>query len=179
LGRSERAIFRRVDEKGAIMGFQLPAYHHPDFSALGLDDAPNVRWATVEQDDVIPEGFHNTSMYPEYYKIDGNWKLAASSRMDACIVLRDDGTLHVVTDRHLKQGEGVALGRTEDGSEGIYVHTDGFEDPSATNGEKCSFRQGRSCETAYTRDYDNLIELLKYERDQRACRMSDGTGVCL
>lgn len=80
------------------MGFQLPVYHHPDFSALGLDDAPNVRWATVEQDDVIPEGFHNTSMYPEYYKIDGNWKLAASSRMDACIVLRDDGTLHVVTD---------------------------------------------------------------------------------
>ena len=45
------------------MAFQLPAYHHPDFSALGLDDAPNV-WGTVEQNGVIPEGFHSTSMYP-------------------------------------------------------------------------------------------------------------------
>ena len=46
------------------MAFQLPAYHHPDFSALGLDDAPNVRWGTVEQNGVIPKGFHSTSMYP-------------------------------------------------------------------------------------------------------------------
>ena len=46
------------------MAFQLPAYHHPDFSALGLDDAPNVSWGTVEQNGVIPEGFHSTSMYP-------------------------------------------------------------------------------------------------------------------
>lgn len=147
------------------MAFQLPAYHHPDFSALGLDDAPNVRWGTVEQNGVIPEGFHSTSMYPEYFKIDGSWKLASSSRMDACIVLRDDGSLHVVTGRHLKQGDLVALGRSEDGSDGIYVHTDGFADPVASNGEKFSFRQGRSRETAYTRDYDDLIELLKYERD--------------
>ena len=42
--------------------------------------------------------------------------------------LRDDGTLH--GHRPSPQaGDLVALGRSEDGSDGIYVHTDGFADP--------------------------------------------------
>jgi lysine-ketoglutarate reductase/saccharopine dehydrogenase-like protein (TIGR00300 family) len=146
------------------MAFQLPVYHHPDFPALGLDEAPDVRWATVERDGVIPEGFHSTSMFPEYLKVNGTWVLAESSRMDACIIRHPDGSLRVATGRHLHAGEKVALGRSEDGSEGIYVHTDGFETPNH-NDDKFAFRQGRSRETAYKRDYDELIDLLRYERD--------------
>lgn len=148
------------------MSFELPTYHEPDFSAPMLATAPDVRWASVEQDGVIPEGFHSTSMFPEYLKIDGHWRLAESSRMDACIVLNPNGTLSVVAGRYLKQGDLVALGRREDGSEGIYVHESGFEfSDESSDDDKFVFRQGRSRETAYARDYDDLIDLLRYERD--------------
>jgi hypothetical protein len=86
--------------------------------------------------------------------------------MDACIVLRDDGSLHVVTGRHLKQGDLVALGKKRGRLRGnLRPHGRLRRTLLASNGEKFSFRQGRSRETAYTRDYDDLIELLKYERD--------------
>lgn len=55
-------------------------------------------------------------------------------------------------------------GRTEDGGEGIYVHTGGFGEEGG-GGETFSFRQGRSRETAYSMDYDSIYELLKHERD--------------
>ena len=56
------------------------------------------------------------------------------------------------------------VGRTEDGSEGILVHPDGFG-PSATDCDTFAFRTGRSRETAYSRDYDRLYELLRYEKE--------------
>jgi hypothetical protein len=59
----------------------------------------------------------------------------------------------------------VAIGRTEDGSEGIYVHTRGFSGESGA-GEAFSFRTGRSRETSYSRDYDRLYELLRHEREK-------------
>lgn len=40
---------------------------------------------------MAPEEFHSTSMYPEYFKINGRWTLAEESRMDSCVVLEDDG----------------------------------------------------------------------------------------
>ena len=58
------------------MAFVFPAYHAPDFSSPQLKNAPDAAWASVERDGVAPEGFHSTSMYPEYFKIDGQWRLA-------------------------------------------------------------------------------------------------------
>ena len=57
------------------------------------------------------------------------------------------------------------MGRTEDGEEGIYLHSTGFEDPDEEEGDKFVFRQGRSRETSYARDYDRFFELLKYVRE--------------
>ena len=79
------------------MHFHLPEYRHPDFSVL--KDAPDVKTAIVEKDGVAPENFHSTSMYPEYFKIDGKWTLAAESRMDSSVVVSDDGSLSVVENR--------------------------------------------------------------------------------
>ena len=147
------------------MAFVFPAYHAPDFSAPQLKNAPDAAWAPVERDGVAPEGFHSTSMYPEYFKIDGQWRLAERSRMDSSVVLRDDGTLAVVENRNLRRGDRVILGRTERGEEGIFLHAHGFDEGAAAGGDQFVFRQGRSRETSYARDYDRLIELLKTERE--------------
>ena len=148
------------------MAFVFPAYHAPDFSAPQLKNAPDAAWASVERDGVAPEGFHSTSMYPEYFKIDGQWRLAERSRMDSSVVLRDDGTLAVVENRNLRRGDRVILGRTERGEEGIFLHAHGFDEGAAAGGDQFVFRQGRSRETSYARDYDRLIELLRAEREE-------------
>ena len=147
------------------MAFQLPQYHHPDFTQPQFLQAPDARTAVVEQDGVAPDNFHSTSMYPEYFKIDGQWKLAKESRMDSSVVLGEDGELRVVENRNLQVGDKVILGRTENAEEGIYLHSTGFEDPEEGEGDQFVFRQGRSRETSYARDYDRLFELLKYERE--------------
>ena len=147
------------------MSFHLPEYHHPDFSQKQFTDAPNVKWELAEKDGVAPEYFHSTSMYPEYFKIDGEWVLAKESRMDSSVVIQEDGHLEVVENRNLKKGDKVILGRSEQCEEGIYVHCNGFEEESEALNDKFVFRQGRSRETSYARDYDNLFELLKYESE--------------
>ena len=147
------------------MPFKLPEYHHPDFSLPQFVSAPEVKWELVEKDGVAPEYFHSTSMYPEYFKIGGRWVLAEESRMDSSVVICEDGHLEVVENRNPKQGQKVILGRSEQCQEGIYVHNTGFETEETSEKEKFVFRQGRSRETSYARDYDNLLELLKYEKE--------------
>lgn len=147
------------------MSYQFPPYHAPDFSQPLFRGAPDAKWSPAEKDGVAPEGFHSTSMYPEYFKINGEWRIAGESRMDASVVLGDDGTLSVVENRNLKAGDRVILGRTENGEEGIYMHCCGFEEPGEAQKDQFVFRQGRSRETSYARDYDRLINLLRYEKE--------------
>ena len=66
--------------------FKMPGYEAPDFSAEELKNAPDARWEVVEKDGVAPEAYHSTSMYPEYFKLNGEWMLPARSRMDASVV---------------------------------------------------------------------------------------------
>ena len=145
--------------------FTLPKYYAPDFSSEPLKSAPDVRWEEAAADGVAPENYHSTSMYPEYFKINGEWMLPERSRMDSSVVFAKDGTVKVVDHRGLKKGNRVILGRTEKGEEGIYLHTRGFEDPEETEKDQFVFRQGRSRETSYARDYDRFFELLNYERE--------------
>lgn len=147
------------------MSFVLPEYQHPDFTQPHLTAAPDAKWRQAERDGVAPDNFHSTSMYPEYCKIGGQWRLAEESRMDACIVLRPDGRLDTVEARNLKQGDLVLLGRTERGEEGIYLHSTGFVTEKTGNQDQFVFRQGRSRETSYAKDYDDLAALLRHERD--------------
>ena len=80
-------------------------------------------------------------------------------------LLEDDGTLSVVESRNLKKGQRVMLGRTEHGEDGIYMHCNGFSQESETLEDQFVFRQGRSRETSYAKDYDDLAALLRHERD--------------
>ena len=67
--------------------------------------------------------------------------------------------------RGIKKGDKVILGRTEKCEEGIYMHCHGFEEGDGKPEDQFVFRQGRSRETSYARDYDNLFELLKHEKE--------------
>ena len=145
------------------MSFTLPLYHGPDFAQAQLKNAPDAEFRPAPMDGVAPEGYHATSIFPEYFKVNGTWLLAEESRMDCVPVLRE-GKIAVVEFRNLKAGEPVVVGRTEDGSQGIYVHANGFEEEKGEQ-DTFSFRQGRSRETAYSMDYDSIYELLRHEKD--------------
>ena len=145
------------------MSFQLPEYQAPDFDAPKFRQAPPARTAPAPQDGIAPEGFHAMSIFPEYFKVGERWLLPGESRMDCVAVPRED-RIDIVEFRRLRAGEPVIVGRTEDGSEGIYMHTEAFRE-EAEGGDAFAFRSGRSRETAYSRDYDALYELLRHERE--------------
>jgi lysine-ketoglutarate reductase/saccharopine dehydrogenase-like protein (TIGR00300 family) len=149
------------------MKFSLPAFKHPDFTADSLKNAPECKFLPAPADFVAPEYYHATTIFPEYFKHGSEWLLAKESRMDSVAVL-ENGEIHVREFRNIKKGDLVATGRTEDGSEGIYVHPNCFsdiEEEEDSPQESFVFRQGRSRETAFSIDYDYLYELLKHERD--------------
>lgn len=145
--------------------FTLPHYTAPDFTKEPFISAPDV---TVRPADngFVDENFYATTIYPEYFKINGKWKLIMESRMDTCVVIRD-GEPYSVELRNIKKGELVVCGRTDDGSNGVFVHTDSFVDPDAVIDENgtFAFRTGRSRETSASRDYDKLCDLLRYEKE--------------
>jgi len=148
-----------------MIAFDLPDFFPPDFSSPPLCDAPPAVFKQVESDGVAPEGFHATSIYPEYFKTaQGQWLLPRESRMDCVVVLEPDGTLSVREFRLLKQGDLVACGRRENGEDGIYVHTAAFEREQRVC-EKFAFRTQVCRETSFSFDYDELYRLLEYERD--------------
>ena len=147
------------------MSFQLPEYQAPDFTQKRFADVPDAQAALCEKDGVAPDYFHATSIFPEYFKLDGTWVLAGESRMDSVVVLRDSGMLDVVEPRYLRRGDRVLLGRSENCEEGIFLHADGFGEQQGAGGDQFAFRTGRSRETAFSRDYDHLYELLRHERE--------------
>ncbi len=143
--------------------FQLKPYFHPDFSEEKFVKAPDAVLVPCPADGVAPENYHALSIFPEYFKIDGQWLLAEESRMD-CVPVYENGKISVTEFRRLKKDDLVVVGRTEQAQEGIYVHPDGFRE-TKEQGDVFAFRQGRSRETAFSRDYDELYELLRYEKD--------------
>lgn len=146
------------------MPFTLPAYKEPDFDQPKFSACPNVTFEKVEKHGVAPENYHGTSVYPEYLQMEkGDWRLLEESRMDCVIVKNEGGDLEVKEFRNLKKGEWVACGRSENGEEGIYVHTDPFEFPEHVK-EKFAFRSQLTRETSFSIDYDELYNLLEYER---------------
>jgi lysine-ketoglutarate reductase/saccharopine dehydrogenase-like protein (TIGR00300 family) len=146
------------------MAFNLPDYVAPDFTVPPLADAPVARFEPVTDPGVAPEGYHGTTIFPEYIHIArGHWVLLEASRMDCVVVLNENQELSVKEFRHLKVGDAVACGRGERGEDGIFVHTDPFRSSKGT-GEAFAFRTQVSRETSFSFDYDELYQLLEHER---------------
>lgn len=139
-------------------------YSTPDFCASVFCDAPDAATQKACQDGVAPEGFHATSVYPEYIKIGGQWRLIAQSRMDCAVVVKV-GAPYAVETRRIKAGDSVVVGRGEDGCAGIYLHSAAFCEEGQDERDCFAFRSSRTRETSYSRDYDSLYELLEFERE--------------
>ncbi|MBU3191809.1 hypothetical protein K9O30_20700 [Clostridium bowmanii] len=146
------------------MSFELPKFTPPDFSQDFLANAPDCKLEEVIKDGVTHKNYHALSIYPEYFKINGKWVIANESRMDSVAVVTTDGNINVVEFRNLKFGDKVVIGRTEDASEGIYMYTNGFVTED-TDADTFAFRSGRSRETAFSKDYDELYEIMQYEKE--------------
>ena len=144
------------------MAFQLRTYREPDFTQEKFQNSPDAQLHLAPKDMTAPDQFHATSIFPEYFKIEGKWLLAEESRMD-CVAIYEDGKIQVREFRNIKQGDRIVVGRTEDCEEGIYVHADCFE-REENKDTRFSFRQSRSRETAFSYDYEQLYELLEHER---------------
>ena len=143
----------------------FPTYNPPDFSLQKLRNAPPARLEPAPKDGVVPENYHGTSNYPEYVHVgEGEWLLAPESRMDSVLVL-SGGSLDVVEARRVRQGDQVVIGRTENGEEGVYVHTSGFDPPEEKESDKFSFRTRGTRETPFSRSYDDLYRVLRHDRD--------------
>lgn len=143
----------------------IPAFNPPDFSAPELSRAPAAKTEPAPADGVAPENFHATSNHPEYVHVGkGNWQLIPENRMDCVIVLKGKKP-EAMEARRLHKGDPVVVGRTEDGEEGILVHTTGFDPVANGKKDKFAFRTRGTRETPFSRSYDQLYELLRHDRD--------------
>ena len=145
------------------MEFELRKFTPPNFAEEKFVQAPNAVLKPAPADKVAPEDYHAMSIFPEYFKIDGKWLLAEESRMD-CVPVYENGRIAVREFRRLKKGDMIVVGRTENCQEGIYVYPNGFREEHEEQ-DVFAFRQNRSRETAFSRDYDELYHILKHERD--------------
>ena len=132
------------------MSFKMAKYIEPDFTQKKFMEAPDALLVTAPHAKAAPKGFHATSIFPEYFKINGQWHLAEDSRMDA-VPVWDGEKINVVEFRNIKEGDRIVVGRTEDASEGIYVHDNCWEKDEEENAQNTfAFRQSRSRETSFT-----------------------------
>ncbi len=139
-------------------------YRPPNFEAPPLSGAPDARFEPAPADGVLPDGFFSTTNLPTYVKVRGAWRPPRLPRMDCVIVLHPHGDLVVTEPRRVQQGAPVAVGAAEDGSQGIYVHVEGFL------GGSHSANEFRFMQTEVSRerpaDYGLLAQLLGEEKQR-------------
>jgi lysine-ketoglutarate reductase/saccharopine dehydrogenase-like protein (TIGR00300 family) len=140
----------------------VTAISHPDFSAERFATAPDARFVPAPADGVLPEDFFSTTNLPTYVRVRGEWKLPREPRMDSALVVDRDGTLWVREMRRVRAGDLVAVGKKEDGSEGIFVHTEAAA--SHSDGEFKFMASEVSREKPV--DYVHLARLLIEERER-------------
>jgi len=139
-------------------------YRPPNFEAPPLSGAPDARFEPAPADGVLPDGFFSTSNLPTYLKVGGAWRRPRLPRMDCVVVQHPTGDLVTTEPRKVTRGALVALGTAEDGSAGIFVHTEGFL------GGRHSANEFRFMQTEVSRerpvDYAVLAELLGEEKER-------------
>jgi lysine-ketoglutarate reductase/saccharopine dehydrogenase-like protein (TIGR00300 family) len=98
----------------------------PDLSSPTFKSAPDAKFAAAPADGVFPDNFFSSTNLPTYVKVKGQWKTPREPRMDAGLLLDDKGEIWAREGRRIRKGQLVAIGKEEDGSEGIFVHSAPF-----------------------------------------------------
>ena len=142
------------------MGYRKPEFNKGKFVA-----APDARLLKVMKDGIMPEELYLTTNHPTYIKHKGTWKLAKDQMMDSCIVLDNDG-FFVREYWHIKKGTLIVGGFKEDGSEGVFVHEDGFLQKENIKKDFSSFAFMRSfVSREYPIPYTAIVDELLKHRD--------------
>ena len=116
-------------------------YRHPDFKALGLENAPACRFEPAPKDTTLPDGFMSTTNFPTYVHVGGKWRMPEMPRMDSHLVWEPASERLLIKEfRLIRKGDLVAVATKENGSEGVLVWDKGFaEETDATHAEAFSF----------------------------------------
>ena len=61
-------------------------------------------WLQRRRTELRRKNYHATTIFPEYFKVNGTWLLAEESRMD-CVAVYENGKIAVREFRTLKQGD--------------------------------------------------------------------------
>ena len=141
----------------------MSTFSHPDFTEQRFLQAPDARFVAAPADGVLPQDFFSTTNLPTYVKTGGRWRMPREPRMDATIIQDANGELWVREMRRVRKGEKVAVGFSEDGSQGIYVYADAFLGESA-EGEFKFMTSEVSREKPI--DYALMARLVVDERDR-------------
>lgn len=140
-------------------------YRKPDFEKKRFTAAPDARLATVERDGIMPEDLYLTTNHPTYLKHEGAWKLARDQMMDSCIVL-EDGEFVVREYWLIGKGSRIVAGSREDGSEGIFVHEDGFAAAESARTDFSTFAfMSSGVSREYPIQYSEIVRTLLDHRD--------------
>ena len=141
------------------------SYTPPDFSTLGLESVSDCRFEPAPKAATLPDGFTSTTNFPTYVKINGSWRLPSMPRMDSHLVY-DPNTdiLEIKEFRKVKKGDLVAVAQHEDGSDGVFVWTKGFEKEDISSDEAFSFMSSEVSREKPV-DYDAIIQAFKDNRD--------------
>ncbi|MDB4906473.1 MAG: hypothetical protein JWO05_1257 [Gemmatimonadetes bacterium] len=145
---------------GQISGVTIIA--PPDLSGPRFTSAPDATFVAAPSDGVFPEGFFSTTNLPTYVKVGGTWKTPREPRMDSGLLLDHNGDVWVREGRRLMRGDLVAVGQAENGSEGIFVHT------NLMGGEADHEFKFMASEVSREKpiDYAQMARLLLEERDR-------------
>lgn len=142
-------------------------YRPPNFDAPPLAGVPVARFEPAPADGVLPDGFFSTTNLPTYVKLaaPAGWRRPRMPRMDCVIVHQAAHDDLVVTEpRRVRRGDRLVVAASEDGSEGVFVHAEGFL------GGRHSANEFRFMQTEVSRerpvDYSVLAELLGEERER-------------
>jgi lysine-ketoglutarate reductase/saccharopine dehydrogenase-like protein (TIGR00300 family) len=139
-------------------------YRPPDFDVAPLAGAPDARFEPAPADGVLPDGFFSTTNLPTYVKAAGVWSRPRLPRMD-CVILRPSaGELVTTEPRKVRKGQPVAVGTEENGSQGIFVHAEGFLGGSHSANEFGFMQTEVSRERPV--DYAVLAQLLGEEKQR-------------
>lgn len=142
----------------------LFSYIPPDFANIA-SHAPRIQLQPAPADGIAPDNYHATSNHPEYIHLGNDlWILVPESRMDSVLVVTGE-SVQAVEARLLREGDMVVIGRSENGEEGILVHTTGFISNQEEEKGKFVFRTRGTRETPFSRSYDQLYEVLRHDRE--------------
>src|SRR3989338_2216342 len=134
-------------------------YKAPDFEDEKFRNSGDVIFKPELKDKTLPDEFYSTSNFPTYIKVNGVWKLAKEPRMDSTLVF-DPSTGDVFTREmcKIKQGDLIAITSLEDGSEGVFAHSDGFSQQSKNNDPFKFMKTDISREKPI--DYDEFVDMI-------------------